>query len=169
VVGRALATNLSRTASLFFSFGGSTYGELADALLLVDPWLAELAAAQPDRALVRNRLEPFVTDQHEGDARDERSRFFQDFHGVVRGLSANHVLNLWGAVIGVLFGDHIIREIDFAAMHDEVAHDHVAIANAIIAGRRTKARELMAEHTESIVAYCLEAKPALATQTIEWR
>jgi DNA-binding FadR family transcriptional regulator len=169
VVGRADPTNLGRTASLFFSFSGATYGELGEAMLVIDPWLAELAAQHPDRAFIRNALEPFAQQRFEADTRETRSVHFRDFHQALRQLTDNSVLKLWAEVIGKLFGDHIIHEIDFGPMHEEVADAHVDIAVAVIDGDAAAARQLMLAHSEAVLEYCRAAKPGFGARTIQWR
>jgi DNA-binding FadR family transcriptional regulator len=169
VVGIADPANLGRTASLFFSFNGSTYGELGQAMLFVDPWLAELAATQPDRERVRMVMGSFVVDQHVHEPHPERSMHYRDFHQAIRQLSDNKVLKLWGEVIGVLFGNHIVREIDFTSMHDEVSTSHTEIAGTILNGEATRARELMLTHTQDILDFCAKANPGFMHRKITWR
>jgi DNA-binding FadR family transcriptional regulator len=48
VVGAVDAANLGRTATLYFRLAGATCGVLAEAMLVLDPWLAELAAERAD-------------------------------------------------------------------------------------------------------------------------
>src|SRR5262249_4197161 len=48
VVGEVDAANLGRTATLYFRLAGATCGVLAEAMLVLDPWLAELAAERAD-------------------------------------------------------------------------------------------------------------------------
>ena len=169
VVGRSDPVNLSRTASLFFSFNGSTYGELGEATLFIDPWLAQLAASRPDRTLIRELLQPYLNDRFDTVVGSERSTRFRDFHQAVRHLSGNTVLSLWSDVIGVLFGDHIAEAIDFTSMHEEVADSHVGIANAIVTGKASRARDLMIAHTHDILSFCEQADPDFSSRKIQWR
>lgn len=169
IVGQSDAVNLSRTASLHFGFNGSTYGELGEATLSIDPWLAVLAASRPDRTSVRRLLAPYLDERFDDVAGFERSRQFRDFHHAVRHLSGNSVLALWADVIGVLFGDHIVDAIDFTNMHEHVADVHIEIAHAIVDGKAAKTRHLMIEHTQEILAFCEQADPGFSHRTIQWR
>jgi DNA-binding FadR family transcriptional regulator len=169
VVGTANPEHLSRISSLYFSFEGCTYGELGEAMLVVDPWLAELAAGGPDRERVHAAMAPFLGHRHLGEPDAVRSLHFRDLHHAIRRIPHNRVLSLWGQVIGLLFDNHIVREIDFSPMHEEVADAHVALARAIDAGTARKARQLMMDHTQDIVDFCQKTRPGFAGQQIEWR
>lgn len=169
VVGTADPQHLSRISSLYFSFEGCTYGELGEALLVVDPWLAELAAADPDRERVHAAMAPFLGQRHVGEPDASRSLHFRDLHQTIRRVPHNRVLSLWGQVIGLLFGNHIVREIDFSPMHEAVADSHVALAKAIDGGNARRSRQLMLDHTQDILDFCEKALPGFAGQQIEWR
>ena len=60
VVGRAESMNLARTMTLYFQLAGATYDELLLAWRMLEPLAAELAARNPDRALVERTLAAHV-------------------------------------------------------------------------------------------------------------
>src|SRR5207253_2483179 len=60
VVGNADPASLGRTLTLHMHFLGATYDELMETCIWSEAMLAELAAANRDRKLVRRLMTPFV-------------------------------------------------------------------------------------------------------------
>src|ERR1700730_1070884 len=90
VVGSVDAANLARTATLYFHLGASTYGQLFETQVLLEPVVAQLAARHPDH---RAAMKPFLEPDAPESEREYRHQT-TDFHEAVYRLAANPVLVL---------------------------------------------------------------------------
>jgi DNA-binding FadR family transcriptional regulator len=170
VIGEVDSANLGRTATLYFRLAGATYGLLAEAMLVLDPWLAELAAQRADRAMAEVSLEKCMaaTDRALGDPQ----AVFEtgpEFHEAVYHLSGNGVLETMATAIGAIFRTQVLSQVELASRQPKFLEDHHRLADAISAGQPTKARRLALEHMQSIVDAVSEEAPALFDRLIEWR
>ena len=170
VVGKVDAANLGRTATLYFRLAGATYGLLAEAMLVLEPWLAELAAQRADRKLAAASLGRCMAaaDQVQGDVEGVWEKA-PEFHEAVYHLSGNGVLETVASAIGAIFRTHVLNEVDLADRQASFLADHHRLADAIGAGQPTKARRLALEHFQSIVDAVSDHDPRLFDRLIEWR
>jgi GntR family transcriptional regulator, transcriptional repressor for pyruvate dehydrogenase complex len=154
IVGAIDPANLGRVSTLYYHLVGATYAELFEAWVVSDRIIAELAAGNPDRQLVRAAMEPYL-ELHGPD--DEALEGFVvrhvEFHTVVGSLARNKVLQLSLMAIGQVVTHHVASNVDPRDVRNTIEHDHSAIAKAIVAGYRTKARDLMEAHLRSITAH----------------
>jgi DNA-binding FadR family transcriptional regulator len=170
VIGEVDSANLGRTATLYFRLAGATYGLLAEAMLVLDPWLAELAAQRADRTVAAESLGRCMaaTDRALGDPQ----AVFEtgpEFHDAVYHLSGNGVLETMASSIGAIFRSHVLSQVDLASRQPGFMADHHRLADAISAGQPTKARRLALEHMQSIVDAVSDEAPTLFDRLIEWR
>ena len=63
MVGTVDPANLGRVSTLYYHLVGANYGELFEAWAVAEGYLAERAARNEDRALVRATLEPYLADE----------------------------------------------------------------------------------------------------------
>jgi len=170
VVGDVHAANLGRTASLYFRFSGATYGQLIEAVLIMDPWLAELAALRADHGLAKELLTKSIAEINEvrGDP-EGIIRIAPGFHQAVYELSGNPVLSTMTAAIDAVFNEQILRTIDLAPHQEAFLDDHQAIANAIVNADAELAKKLASEHIQNVAACCYDQAGALLDRRIEWR
>jgi DNA-binding FadR family transcriptional regulator len=167
-VGVVDPVHLARTATLFFHMAGASYDELFDTWLLTEPMLAEMAARNPDRPLVKRTMAPFLRQPQA----DDPSGFAEEagsFHAVVPTLANNKVLSLLMQAAGCIVVEHILRDLDPRQLGDTISHDHTELARAIIAGRPSRARSLMSEHISHIVEHYRKHYPQRMRDAIEWR
>jgi GntR family transcriptional regulator, transcriptional repressor for pyruvate dehydrogenase complex len=165
VVGAVDPANLARTAALYFHLGAATYGDLLASQAMLEPMCAMAAAAHPDR---RPAMKPFL-EAHLPDAEDEYRELTVDFHGTVYALAANPVLTLLTQAVTHIVTSHVVATMDPVELRPAILHEHAALARAVAAGHREKARRLMAEHFEAQHAYYRERWPSRLTELIEWR
>ena len=170
VIGKVDAANLGRTATLYFRLAGATYGLLAEAMLVLDPWLAELAAQRADRSVAEASLSKCMAaaDEAQGDPQGV-FRTAPEFHDAVYHLSGNGVLETVASAIGAIFRTHVLNQVELASRQPSFLADHHRLAEAIAAGQPTKARRLALEHMQSIVDAVSEEAPTLFERLIEWR
>ncbi|HSS08593.1 MAG TPA: FCD domain-containing protein [Acidimicrobiales bacterium] len=165
VVGSVEAANLARTASLYFHLGASTYGQLFETQVLLEPIAAQLAAQHPDR---RAAMKPFTHPDAPSTESDYRHQT-TDFHEAVYKLAANPVLVLVTSAVTHIVSDHVIATMDPVALRPSILDEHVAMARAIAAGQPQKARHLMAAHFQAQHDFYREHWPARLLELIEWR
>ncbi len=169
IVGAVDPANLGRVSTLYYHLVGATYAELFDAWIVSERIIAELAAGNPDRQLVRAAMEPYVA-QH--GLTDEPLEAFvvrhSEFHTVVGSLARNKVLQLSLTAIGQVVTHHVASNADPRDARNTIEHDHSAIAKAIVGGHRTKARNLMEDHLRSITALYQTALGPQMDDYIAW-
>jgi DNA-binding FadR family transcriptional regulator len=171
VVGTVDPADVGRVSTLFYHLVGATYRELLDAWIVAEGYLAERAARNADRALVRSTLEPFLADEHAGASSMEDFVEHQVlFHTLVGTLAGNRVMQLSLMAIGQIVTHHVTIALDPRNVGELIEHDHRHIAGAVIAARPVKARDLMRDHLAKIAeAYERIAGPSALDQLIEWR
>jgi DNA-binding FadR family transcriptional regulator len=165
VVGSVDAANLARTATLYFHLGASTYGQLFETQVLLEPVVAQLAARHPDR---RAAMKPFIDPDAPESEREYRHQT-TDFHEAVYRLAANPVLVLLTSAVTHIVSDHVVATMDPVELRPAILDEHVAIAKAIAAGQPEKARRLMSEHFQAQHDFYREHWPARLLELIEWR
>ncbi len=169
VVGVVNAANLGRTAALYFRLDGDTRGVLAEAMLVLDPWLAELAAERAEPVEVMEVLGPCLAaaDVAGGDsARIWRTA--PEFHDGVYLLSRNGVLKTLASAIGSIFRRQVLSAVDLKSAQPRFLADHHRIAEAISAGHAASARRLAYEHMEVIIETASNHSPGFFDRVIDW-
>ena len=134
VVGAVDPANLGRASTLYYHLVGATYGELFEAWAVAEGYLAERAARNEDRALVRATLERYLDDEGEFASLEEFVAHHTEFHTEVGMLAGNRVMQLSLMAIGQTVTHHIAYTADPRDVADILLHDHRVIAAAIIAG-----------------------------------
>jgi GntR family transcriptional repressor for pyruvate dehydrogenase complex len=169
VVGRASSINLARTMTLYFQLAGGTYDELLGSWRLLEPLAAELAARNPDRALVRRTLAPHLTPCDDRGDVDAYQAHSTGFHFTVIELAANQVLALVVGAIGDIIRTHVILRIDPFELRELIDDDHAAIASAVIAGDGSGARAAMLDHIDRLLPVYRAAWDGDLGEVIEWK
>ena len=170
VVGALDPANLGRVSTLYYHLAGATYAELFEAWVLCEPIIAELAAANPDRALVRAVMTPYIDDH--GPEDEPLVQFVvrhTEFHTIVGSLARNKVLQLSLMATGQIVTHHVISNADPRDARNTIEHDHSAIARAIVSGFKAKARQLMAEHIRAITTLYRDSLDSQMDDYIGWR
>jgi DNA-binding FadR family transcriptional regulator len=171
VVGAVDPANLGRVSTLYYHLVGATYGELFEAWAVAEGYLAERAARNEDRPLVRATLERYLAEQ-DGDLGDLEAfvAHHTEFHTDVGALAGNRVMQLSLMAIGQTVTHHIANTADPRDVADILLHDHRLIAAAIIAGKPIKARDLMRVHLEGVADFYDQLSGGeILDQLIEWR
>ena len=172
VVGTVDPANLGRMSTLYYHLVGATYGELFEAWAVAEGYLAERAARNQDRDLVRSTLQPYLVDD-DGSEIGSLEAFVihhTDFHNAVGALAGNRVMQLSLMAIGQTVTHHIAFSADPRDVADILLHDHRLIAATIIAGKPIKARDQMRVHLERVAEYYDRLSGGeVLDQLIEWR
>ena len=168
VVGKVEVASFGRTLTLHMHLVGATYDELLSGYVLAESITAELAASNPDRALVARLMRPYVADGKAAMHPHAVSEGFK-FHETVAVLADNRVLGFMLQTPGAIVNDHIVTRLNRKVLEDHIVHDHSRIAAAIIAGNPRKAYLAMHEHTERLVEHFRAYWPRKVGEKIEWR
>jgi DNA-binding FadR family transcriptional regulator len=126
---------------------GTTYREILDARLAIEPMMARLAAEAQDPAGIEN-LRAVIKACEESDLDNEEEWFTtsDQFHHAVASMSGNTLLNLLGASLKLIYRDWATRTITPRKMRANVLKVHQEIADAIFRGDGAEAGRLMSEH-----------------------
>lgn len=160
------AAFLSRTSSLYFHLAGASYDEVFSAWLMMEPPLAAMAAANPDRAKVKELLSPLLDEQ--AGARPEVAAT-KPLHSLVAELSGNRVMLLMAGMIGHIVTDQILASLPDARTRELIAHDHAEIADAVIKGHKRRSAELMEAHISRVITFYRTKFPERMDDPILWR
>jgi GntR family transcriptional regulator, transcriptional repressor for pyruvate dehydrogenase complex len=171
IVGSVDPANLGRTSTLYFHLAGATYAELYEVWAMSEGILAQRAARNPDEALRRQLMEPYLVHDAAPTESEELAAFVlqqANFHGDIARLAQNRVIEITFQVFGQIVSHHMAIEDDPRGLHEELAHDHERLARAIIAGQPTKAMSIMIEHIESVAAFSAKRMGTHVHDYIEW-
>ena len=170
IVGAIDPANLGRTSTLYYHLAGATYVELFDAWVVCERIIAELAAANPDRAAVRAAMAPYLDPYVEGEeSLDEFVVSHSEFHVAVGSLARNKVLQLSLMVMGQIITHHVAVNADPRDARNTIEHAHTAIAKAVVAGHRIKASDLMDAHIRAITDFYRNDLNSQMDDFIDWR
>ncbi len=167
VVGKVEVTNLGRTLTLHMHILGATYDELLAGYVLAESMTAELAAKNPDKALVKRLMRPYVDDRMAKQQHAVAEGI--QFHEKVALLADNRVLAFILQTPGSIVNEHIVTSLNRKVLEDHILHDHARVAAAIIAGNSKKAYLAMHEHIERLVEHFRAYWPKKVGGNIEWR
>lgn len=169
VVGAVDATNFGRTVSLFLQLNRTTFTELMDARMTMEPLMARLAAERKDPERLE-QLEALLEAHRELGPADAKEyiRTAQDFHAVVAGLSGNPVLDLFGRSLTEIYTKRILVWHEPTARWPEVKREHEEIATAILNGDAQTAELLMAAHMRAFVASVSDRYSGIMDEIVSW-
>jgi DNA-binding FadR family transcriptional regulator len=170
VVAPLTSADFGRMATLYFQATGTTFRELVEARLVMEPVMARLAAQRRDPDTLRQLAESMQATT-EADRVDDLAwlRTSTDFHGVISGMSGNHVLDLFGRAIKDIYSDRVTGTLFPASARVRIRDAHNGIAQAIRRGEAPRAERLMREHMEEFVTYVERRHPGLMDEVVDWR
>jgi GntR family transcriptional regulator, transcriptional repressor for pyruvate dehydrogenase complex len=134
--------------------------------------LAERAARNEDRSMVRAAMVPFLepSDRHvESGTVAEFVFAHSHFHAVVASLADNRVLQLMLQTIGQIVTHHVAINADPRDAETDIHRDHAEVARAVAAGRPAKARSRMEDHIGLMSEFYKGKIGARMDEFIEWR
>ena len=166
-MGHVDPANLGRISTLYYHLAGGTYAELFEAWVVTEAILAERAARNDDRSLVRDAMAPFSAPVRHAEDMAEFVDSHAHFHSVIGRLAGNRVLRIDAPGHGSDRHPSRRRQHRPPELEGEIDHDHMEIARAIAAGHAAKAT-LMEEHILSMVEH-LTGQIGDLDDLIEWR
>lgn len=170
-VATVTPTDFSRTMSMFFEVGGSTYAEVLAARVEVEPILARLAAHNINdqgRAELKESLQrhtAFVADV----AEDSYIETTQQFHETVARNCGNSVLSLFGQSLKEIYVDRLRISHQPPSRWPEIGEEHQRIAEAIHAGDTSAAEEEMRSHMQKFTNSVRDRYGFLLDEVVGWQ
>jgi GntR family transcriptional regulator, transcriptional repressor for pyruvate dehydrogenase complex len=155
-----------RMSTLFFHLGGMTFQQLVEARLILEPMMARLAAERRGQELVGQLADPESTQVNDDLTYFEATN---EFHRTVAAMSGNPVLNLISVSLEDIFRDQVSGALSPKDERTHVLEVHIAIAEAIAAGRAEEAERLMREHMQEYADWVRRRRPELMEEVIDWR
>lgn len=160
--------HFARMTSLYLHRAETTYRNLIEARLVMEPVMARLAAQRHD-AEVLAEMAPFAGDAP--DPMNHQAYFDQatEFHALISALSNNRVLDLIGLSLQDLFAGRLEGVVFPVDSRARVQIEHRHIAKAIMAGDAPKAERLMRNHMQEFADLCFLRHPEILDEIVGWR
>ncbi len=169
VVGTVTAAAFGEMASLFFRLSGTTYRELIEARLELEPMAARLAALRQDADGLA-RLRDVLDAEEAADVDDDAlyTRLATRFHAAIGAASGNRVVDLVGNGLLALYEDRLRVPLTPRAQRRDVRVAHRAIVDAIAARDGARAEALTRASLDVALARLDELVPDVLDQVIDW-
>lgn len=167
VVGKAEPESLARTLVLYLHLLGVTYAEIMQTWRDTECLVGQAAAANPDRARVRELMLPFARPLEELSQDEHSQRVGAVFHNHLRDLTGNEMLNLLAWTVSQVATDHVMSSVP-TMIPEHMVHDHSQIAQAVIDGDVERSGRLMREHIDHIVVHYREHWPNRVGERPDW-
>jgi GntR family transcriptional regulator, transcriptional repressor for pyruvate dehydrogenase complex len=169
VVGTVTGQAFGEMASLFFRLAGTTFRELIEARLELEPLAARLAAARRDPSALA-QLRQIVAAEAEADLDDDASyaRLAREFHAGVGEASGNGVVNLVASGLLSLYQDRLRVPLTARSDRPAVREAHRAIVEAIDVGDAARAEALTRASLDVALHRLEHLLPDVLDQVIDW-
>ena len=160
-------SNLGRTMTLHFHMANTSYDELLDTWLTLEPIVAEFAARNPDEARRRELMAPFL----DGSADDCMTSISTglNFHDAVADLANNRALSILCRAIGFIVSDQVLASANRDHLEEFIVEEHADLARSIMAGDAPRTAQLMREHIAHLVEDFRAYWPAKIGERIAWK
>jgi GntR family transcriptional repressor for pyruvate dehydrogenase complex len=164
-----------RVSSLFCQVNGTTYRELGEMMLVMEPVIAAQAAERIDAAGIAALAAMIQRERDVEGNFDAAVAAADEFHYLVADLSGNSLLSLVASSVRDLYDTRVVQQV--IALHGRDSSndgtaatviEHEGIAKAISEGKVTRAETLMRAHVEKTVGDFTQRFPDLMDQVIPW-
>lgn len=147
VLRRVNVSDFARNATVHLKLRRSTYKEVLEARLAIEPVLARMAAETQDEDRL-NALRHAIQVADDADPRDEAQwqQASDLFHATIAGVSGNSVLDLLGMFLKEIYHSKPRAAVTPSKMRAHVREVHREIAQAIFDSDGPRAERLMFEH-----------------------
>lgn len=169
VVAAISSEDLGKTLTFFLQASGTTFREVMQARLILEPIMARQAAERGNadvHAALQEGIEQSRQVLAEGD--EQYLGVATGFHSVVSGASGNSVLDLLARALKDIYVARVRNVVYQPDERAKLLHDHEIVADAIIASDGERAEKLMREHMEEYVAVMEERFTGFMDEEIDW-
>jgi len=173
IVGEADPFYLGRMATLFFRLAGATYNDIGEALLIIDPLVAKLAAERSVPGMAGELMSAIAAESckliaQSGPASDAVITM-KDVHRTLSLMCGNPVLGLLSDSLGSIFAEHIVAVSDATSILGHSHDDHIHIAESVIRGDGEAAFLRAQAHLQRLIDFHRSQVPGIFTQPVRWR
>jgi GntR family transcriptional repressor for pyruvate dehydrogenase complex len=168
MIGTVRPRAFGEMASLFFTLAGTSFRELVEARLELEPLAARLAAEEHDATALRHLRMLVECDGKIDVADDEYARIAHDFHATITDACGNRVLSLMCSGLLELYEDRV--EIPIIPRDERVAalRSRRAIVDAIEAADPVQAETLMKASLAFVLCRLEQLGPEVLDAVIDW-
>ena len=169
MVAAISSEDLGKTLTFFLQASGTTFREVMQARLVLEPIMARQAAERGDtevHAALREGIDRSRRVLDEGD--EQYLDVATGFHSVVSGASGNSVLDLLTRALKDIYVARVRSIVYLSEERAKLLHDHEVVADAIISGDGDRAEKLMREHMEEYVGVLEERFTGFMDEEIDW-
>lgn len=170
VVAPITSDDLGQTLTFFLHAAGTTFREVIEARLVLEPVMARQAAERRDPE-VNAALQAGMA-QSRGVLQDGDDEQYLNvatgFHEIVSGASGNGVLDLLARSLKDIYVARFRSIVYTADERQKLLTDHELVAEAIMAGDGDRAEALMREHMEEYVTFVRERFGSFMDERIDW-
>jgi GntR family transcriptional regulator, transcriptional repressor for pyruvate dehydrogenase complex len=169
ILAEVRSDDFGRAATFFFHAKRSTFNDLLDARLVLEPIMARLAAERTTddmRERLRENLEE--ASQLLDDTGPRWGRASGEFHGLIAGMTGNPILDLIGSSLNDIHTARV-RPIFPEGGRTGVLEVHQKIADAISDGDADRAEHLSRRHIEELINSLEELNPSMGSELLDWR
>ena len=169
IVSPISSDDLGQTLTFFLQASGTTFREVMEARLILEPMMARQAAERGDTAVsaaLRDAIDRASVGLDEDD--QQYLHVVTSFHEIVSGASGNSVLDLLTRSLKDIYVARVRSVVYEPGERAKILHDHEAVAEAIISGDADRAEKLMREHMREFVALFEHRFPGFMDEKIDW-
>lgn len=169
VVAGINSEDVGQTLTFFLKASGTTFREVMQARLVLEPLMARAAAERGDED-VHTALEAGI-ERSRGVLDESDEQYLDvatDFHSVVSGASGNRVLDLLARSLKDIYIARLRSEVYQPDEREKLLHDHAVVADAIISGDGDLAERLMRDHMQEYVEIMEDRLAGFMDEKIDW-
>lgn len=170
VVAPISSDDLGKTLTFFLQASGTTFREVMQARMVLEPMMARQAAGRRDpelRAALQAGIDRSRGVLHEGDD-EEYLGVSTGFHEIVTGASGNSVLDLLARSLKAVYTARFRSVVYAPGEREKLLRDHEVVAEAIMSGDGDRAETLMREHMQEYVTLFEDRFPGFFDEPIDW-
>jgi GntR family transcriptional regulator, transcriptional repressor for pyruvate dehydrogenase complex len=169
IVAQMTARDFNKACSLHFKAAGITIQQLWEARLGLEPTLARLATENLDDAS-RAELTSLLKSAQNNSV-DELATYIKlgsAVHRAIAAASGNPILGLFAQSLGEMTANMESRSVFPPSEHERVNADHIAILQAILAGRVKRAESLVTVHMTDMRDTHMQRYPGLSDNVLPY-
>ncbi|HEX2849368.1 MAG TPA: FCD domain-containing protein [Acidimicrobiales bacterium] len=162
--------HFGKMTTLYLHLTGSTFSDVLQARMVLEPVMVRLAAERADPDHLRRLDEFLASPQPSPDMLpSEHLSASTEFHAMVSSMSGNPVLDLFARATRDIYVDRQHGLTFPEPDRQRVLDEHVEIARAIRDGRAEIAERLMRVHMEEFGRYSASRHPGMLDEIVDWR
>jgi DNA-binding FadR family transcriptional regulator len=171
VVQEVNSREFGRTTTFYYRLARATYRDVLEAREIFEPMMAKVAAQRANDAEIKELVESAALARLAVERDDETwGAAAGDFHGLLSGMSGNHILDIVGRSFKDIARMRTLREaLRSKTNRLEACEQHEAVADAIRRRKPDLAERRMADHMREFVDIVSNDFPTLLDEVVDWQ